>query len=70
MPDEIKIMLNGFVERLSGRSSLSQLIADRGDGDAHLIVELNGRFIYPKDYSETVVEDGDRVELIHPNFGG
>lgn len=70
MSEEIEIILNGFVEKVSLRSTISQLIGDRGDGDVHLIVELNGKFVYPKDYSETVVEDGDRVELIHPNFGG
>lgn len=35
-----------------------------------LIVELNGRYVYARQYGTTSVSQGDRVEFIHPDFGG
>jgi len=70
MSREIEITLNGFSEKISDGVTLSSLIVKHGDGDVHLIVEVNGRFVYPQRYGETVIRKGDRVELINPNFGG
>ncbi len=70
MPAEIEIELNGFSERIPAGCSLAQLIQSHGDGDVHLIVEVNGRFVYPRDYSGKILSDGDRIEFINPNFGG
>jgi thiamine biosynthesis protein ThiS len=70
MTDKIEITLNGFSEKIPQGATPSQLIAGRGDGDVHLIAEVNGRFVYPHDYSEKILSNGDRVELINPNFGG
>ncbi|WP_419662076.1 MoaD/ThiS family protein [Desulfosarcina variabilis] len=38
--------------------------------DPDLIVELNGRFIYPRDYATTIVQSGDEIEFMNPDFGG
>ena len=46
------------------------LIKQLGEEDAHLIVEKNGRFVYPRDYGSTSLAEGDRIEFINPNFGG
>ncbi|MGO9018033.1 MAG: sulfur carrier protein ThiS [Syntrophobacteraceae bacterium] len=35
-----------------------------------MIVELNRRFIHVRDYSTTIVNEGDMVEMIHLSFGG
>ena len=67
---QIQIILNGFPEKVPEGATLSSIIQSFEDGDADLIVELNGRFIYPQEYGQTVVSDGDRCEFIHPNFGG
>lgn len=68
--DIIEIWLNDAPERVPARSSLKTLIRHFGEGDPDLIVELNGRFVYPRAYAATVVNKGDRLELINPNFGG
>jgi len=70
MSREIEIILNGFSEKIPDGVTLSSLIVKHGDGDVHLIVEVNGRFVYPQRYGEMVIRKGDRVELINPNFGG
>ena len=66
----IEIILNDAPERVPSDCSLAALIRRLGDGDPHLIVELNGRFVYPRDYAATIVREGDRLEFINPNFGG
>jgi thiamine biosynthesis protein ThiS len=70
MEATIEITLSGHKETVSQGTSLSQLIAQFDEGDTHLIVEHNGRFVYPQDYDTTVVRPGDRIEFINPNFGG
>ena len=68
--ETITITVNGFDERLPAGIDLERLIAHLKEGDTDLIVEHNGRFVYPKDYPLTELVPGDRVELINPNFGG
>jgi thiamine biosynthesis protein ThiS len=66
----IEITINDLPEQVVVDSSLEYLVGHFGEADPDLIVELNGRFVYPKAYADTVVRDGDRLEFINPNFGG
>ncbi len=66
----ITIHINDLPERVPVGSSLKFLIAHFNEHDPELIVELNGRFIYPRDYGATIVKAGDEVEFINPDFGG
>jgi thiamine biosynthesis protein ThiS len=66
----IEIILNDLPQQVPANSSLAVLVRDLEEGDPDLIVELNGRFVYPRDYATTMVGQGDRLELINPNFGG
>ncbi len=65
-----KIMVNGLEEVVNGQTTVARLVELHGDGDAHLIVERNGRFVYPREYADIKVEPGDEFELVHPDFGG
>ena len=38
--------------------------------ESAMMVEQNGRFVYPQDYYTTLPEAGDVLEFIHPDFGG
>ena len=65
------IVFNGFPEEFEGCNITVQELLDRTqEDDPAVIVEINGRFIYRKEYRNVVVQDGDRVEFIHPSFGG
>ena len=66
----IEIRINDLPERVPAGSSLESLIQLFDERDPDLIVELNGRFIYPRDYAKTVVKSGDEIELMNPDFGG
>ena len=67
---EIEIMVNGFKETVPANATISDLIRFFKENDVHLIVELNGQFIFSEDYSTTPVTAGDRIEFINPAFGG
>lgn len=67
---KIQIMVNGFLERVPSNATLSDLITLYKEYDSDLIVELNGRFVYPQQYADKRVASGDKVEFINPNFGG
>jgi thiamine biosynthesis protein ThiS len=66
----IEITINDVRERVVADSTLETLISDFGETDPDLIVELNGRFVYPRAYASTIVKQADRLEFINPNFGG
>ena len=66
----IEIITNDLPQKVPANRSLEFLIRYLEEADPDLIVELNGRFVYPRDYATTIVNQGDRLELINPNFGG
>ena len=70
MENKIQIMVNDHKEMVPEVFSLSDLITYMEEADVHLIVELNGRFIYPQKYDSTILSEGDSIELINPDFGG
>jgi thiamine biosynthesis protein ThiS len=70
MDHSVEIIINDLPQRIPADSSLATLIRDLEEADPDLIVELNGRFVYPRDYATTISGEGDRLELINPNFGG
>jgi thiamine biosynthesis protein ThiS len=66
----IRITVNGLSEDVLSSATLADLIDLFHEMDRDLIVEHNGRFVFPQDYAATQVAPSDRVEFIHPNFGG
>jgi thiamine biosynthesis protein ThiS len=70
MNTTMRITVNGIPEDVPPSATLADLIDLLHEIDRDLIVEHNGRFVFPQEYSVTQVAGGDRVEFIHPNFGG
>ena len=66
----IEVIINGFKETVPEGASINELILDYDEMDSSMIVERNGRFVYPRDYATAKVEPGDVLEFIHPDFGG
>jgi thiamine biosynthesis protein ThiS len=66
----IRIIVNGLQEEVPPSSTIAELIDLFQEMDRDLIVEHNGRFVFPQDYASTAIAAADRVEFIHPNFGG
>ena len=70
MNDTMEIIINGHKETVPYSSTLSFLIHHFKEYDGDLIVEHNGRFVYPRKYAEITVREGDIIEFINPNIGG
>ena len=68
--EKIEVTLNGFKEKVTKGSSITALILEYDEVDSAMMVERNGRYVYPQDYEITVAEPGDVLEFIHPDFGG
>jgi len=67
----VRIIFNGFPEEVEGCTMTVQALLDRTqEDDPAVIVEINGRFVYRKDFGTVAIVEGDRVEFIHPSFGG
>ena len=70
MDNIIEVIIYGLKETVTENTTISQLIIQYKERDAALIVEHNGRFVYPGKYGESILLIGDRIEFINPNFGG
>ncbi|MFH1060148.1 MAG: MoaD/ThiS family protein [Pseudomonadota bacterium] len=66
----ISITVDGFPDQVPEGTNLADLIQRHKAQHKDLIVELDGRFVFPKDYASTRPSPGSRVEFIHPAFGG
>jgi thiamine biosynthesis protein ThiS len=68
--EKIEVTINGFKEKVTEGSSITELILEHDEMESAMMVEQNGRFVYPQDYDTTLPEAGDVLEFIHPDFGG
>lgn len=67
----MNIVFNGFPEEFDESSlTVRQLLDRTQEDDPAVIVEINGRYVHRTDFEDRVIQDGDRVEFIHPSFGG
>jgi len=64
------IHLNGLKESIADDLTVSDLIEWAREGDPDLIVEVNGRYVFPNNYEKYKIQSNDRVEFINPNLGG
>ncbi len=68
--EKIEVTINGFKEKVPNGSSVTQLILAYDEVDSAMMVEQNGRYVYPQNYDTTQPVAGDVLEFIHPDFGG
>ena len=64
------IQLNGTNHGLTAPISVEALLASIGLGEKPVVVELNQHALFPREYKETLVNDGDNVEIITIAAGG
>ena len=66
----MNIELNGLKEKIPENYNIDNLIDLFKEGDPDLIVEVNNRYIFPKNYKTTMFMENDTLEFINPNLGG
>lgn len=67
---ELEIVLNGEKRSVPGPATAADLLRHLGLDPRTVVVELNRRIIRRPRLAETVLADGDAVELVHFVGGG
>jgi thiamine biosynthesis protein ThiS len=67
---EITITLNGKKHHLKASVSIDTLLTSIGLGDKPVVVELNQKALFPREYGAHTLTDGDQVEIISIAAGG
>lgn len=66
----MRVYVNGEARELSESISLAELIAQLDLPVARIAVELNLAVVRRNDWNTTVLQDQDRVEIVHFVGGG
>ena len=66
----MRVYINGESREVSGPTSLAELIAQLELPAARIAIELNRSVVRRAEWSGTVVNDGDRIEIVHFVGGG
>jgi thiamine biosynthesis protein ThiS len=67
----IRITANGFDLEIPSGTTVEGLLDIMEEPVRHdMIVEVNGKFTHPREYSATNIKEGDKLEVIYLDFGG
>jgi len=66
----MKVFVNGEEKDLSDATSLSELITELDLPVARIAIELNREVVRRSDWGSTMLNDGDRIEIVHFVGGG
>jgi thiamine biosynthesis protein ThiS len=66
----LRVYVNGESRELSGPTSLAELITQLDLPAARIAVELNRAVVRRSDWNATMLQDDDRVEIVHFVGGG
>lgn len=64
------IQLNGNNHDLAAPITIEDLLTSIGLGEKPVVVEYNQQALFPREYAKTIVNDGDKVEIITIAAGG
>lgn len=66
----MRLVINGDEKQFTGVQTLADLIAQLGMKADRVAVELNREIVARAQWAETVVHDGDKLEIVHFAGGG
>jgi sulfur carrier protein len=66
----MNIHLNGKPHEIAAEMTLIDLLDRIGFGGKPVVIELDERAIFPRDYASTYVSEGARVEVVTLAAGG
>lgn len=66
----MKIILNGNEIQINSGTSLNQLIENEGLAGKRLAAEVNCEIIRKSEHINLILNDGDKVEIVHAIGGG
>lgn len=66
----MKLVLNGEPREVEEATSVDELLRFLGFADTPVVVEHNGRALFPREFAETRLDEGDRLEIVRVVAGG
>lgn len=66
----MRIQVNGEAREVDAEISLPQLIGDLSLKAEQIAIELNNRVVRSAEWKNTVLQAGDKVEIVHFVGGG
>jgi thiamine biosynthesis protein ThiS len=67
---QIKILLNGEERVLANKISVSQLILELDLDIKKIAIEKDFEILMPEQFSEVLLDEGSRIEIVHFIGGG
>lgn len=64
------IQLNGHPHEIKAPLTVAALLESIGFGDKPVVVELDEKAVFPRDFSHALVGEGSRVEIVALAAGG
>lgn len=64
------VFINGNEHPLTSNLSINDLLTEIGLGEKPVVVELNQKALFPREYPDTTLRNGDRLEIITIAAGG
>jgi thiamine biosynthesis protein ThiS len=64
------IQINGESREVRDRSTLDDLVSELSLAPARIAVELNQQVVRRDRWAQTILADGDRIEIVHFVGGG
>ena len=65
-----QVTVNGAARDLRDGLNVREILAQLDIVPRLVVVELNGVVVYPERWNETIVNDGDRIEIVSFVGGG
>ncbi len=66
----LRVFINGESKEISGTPSLAELINQLDLPATRIAIELNREVVRRNDWSSTILQDDDRIEIVHFVGGG
>lgn len=66
----LRVQVNGQTREVRDRTTLNDLVGELSLVPARIAVELNHQVVRRDKWSETILSEGDRIEIVHFVGGG
>ena len=66
----MQVYVNGELKELSGTPSLTELVTQLELPAARIAIELNRQVVRRSEWGSTMLQDEDRIEIVHFVGGG
>lgn len=66
----IKVSINGEIRKIKEGTTLKQLLEESGYGKGGFAVAVNVTFVPVEEYEHTVLNEGDKIDILAPVQGG